>query len=155
MQIPDNALDPEQKPLWHTWQERRRSADRQADRRMTLLCLALALILLACTLYYAFRAKLLFDSDQQQRAGVCDYSLFQSMHSSCATRLQFPIGRERDVGFRLSSGQERRKQTTTNTKHNLDRSLRQLTSSATDFFAEFPRLLSADLDVALFGAGRC
>lgn len=74
MQIPDNVLDTEQKVLWHTWQERRRRADRLADRRMTVLFLAVCLILLACTLYYALRAKVSFDSDQQQRAVVCEYS---------------------------------------------------------------------------------
>jgi hypothetical protein len=73
MPIPNHALDSEQKLLWRTWQEKRRRADGLADRRMTVLFLAVGLILLACTLYYAFWPKVFFDSDQQQRVAVWEY----------------------------------------------------------------------------------
>lgn len=73
MQISDNVLDSEQKLLWRTWQEKRRCTDRLADRWMMVLFLAVGLILLAGTLYYAFWAKVFFDSDQQQRVAVWEY----------------------------------------------------------------------------------
>ena len=68
MRISDNELTSEQKLLWRTWGEKSRRVDRLAEKRMTVLFLAVGLILLACVLYYALRAKASFDSNQQYPA---------------------------------------------------------------------------------------
>ena len=68
MQISDNVLSSEQKLLWRTWQAKSRRLDLLADKRTRLLAVAVGLILLGCTLYYALRAKASFDTDQQPAA---------------------------------------------------------------------------------------
>ena len=75
MRIPDNALSSEQTLLWHTWREKSRRVDRLAEKRMTVLFLAVGLVLLAAVCYYAFRAKASFDPNQQHPAAIYEYSL--------------------------------------------------------------------------------
>jgi hypothetical protein len=75
MRISDNALSSEQTLLWHTWREKRRRVDRLAEKRMTVLFLAVGLVLLAAACYYAFRANASFDPNQQHPAAIYEYSL--------------------------------------------------------------------------------
>lgn len=70
----DNTLNSEQTLLWRTWREKSRSADRLAEKRMTVLLLVVGVILLACVLYYAFRARASFDPNQQHPAAMNEYS---------------------------------------------------------------------------------
>ena len=74
MRISNNALNSEQTLLWRTWTEKSRSADRLAEKRMTVLLLAAGLLLLACVLYYALRVKASFDPNQQHPAAMYEYS---------------------------------------------------------------------------------
>lgn len=74
MPISDNTLNSEQTLLWRTWREKSRSADRLAERRMAVLFLVVGVILLACVLYYALRARASFDPNQQHPAAMNEYS---------------------------------------------------------------------------------
>jgi hypothetical protein len=74
MRVSDNALSSEQTRLWHTWREKSRRVDRLAEKRMTVLFLAVGLVLLAAVCYYAFRAKASFDPSQQHPAAIYEYS---------------------------------------------------------------------------------
>jgi hypothetical protein len=75
MRISDNALSSEQTLLWNTWREKSRRIDRLAEKRMTVLFLAVGLVLLAAVSYYAFRAKAPFDPNQQRPATIYENSL--------------------------------------------------------------------------------
>jgi hypothetical protein len=76
MRLSDNALSSEQTLLWRTWKEKSRRVDRLAEKRMTVLFLAVGLALLASVLYYAFRAKSSFDPNQQHNpTAMYEYSL--------------------------------------------------------------------------------
>ena len=72
--ISDTRLNSEQTLLWRTWTEKSRRLDRLAERRMTVLFLAVGVILLACVLYYALRVKASFDPNQQYPAAMYEYS---------------------------------------------------------------------------------
>ena len=76
MRLSDNALSSEQTLLWRTWKEKSRRVDRLAEKRMTVLFLAVGVVLLASVLYYAFRAKSSFDPNQQHNPTArYEYSL--------------------------------------------------------------------------------
>ena len=75
MRISDNVLSSEQTLLWQTWREKSRRGDRLAEKRMTVLFLAVGLVLLAAVCYYAFRGKVSFDPNQQHPAAIYEYSL--------------------------------------------------------------------------------
>ena len=74
MPISDNPLNSEQTLLWRTWTEKSCRLDRLAERRMTVLFLAIGVILLACVLYYALRVKASFDPNQRHPAAMYEYS---------------------------------------------------------------------------------
>jgi hypothetical protein len=75
MRISDNTVSSEQALLWHTWREKSRRVDLLAEKRMTVLFLAVGLVLLAAVCHYAFRAKASFDPNQQHPAAIYEYSL--------------------------------------------------------------------------------
>ena len=76
MPISDSTLNSEQKLLSRTWKEKSRRVDMLAEKRMTVLFLAVGLALLASVLYYAFRAKSSFDPNQQHNpTAMYEYSL--------------------------------------------------------------------------------
>ena len=70
----DTAFNSEQTLLWRNWAEKSRSLDRLAERRMTVLFLAVGVILLACVLYYVLQARASFDPNQQYPAAMNEYS---------------------------------------------------------------------------------
>ena len=74
MQISDNTLISEQTLLWRTWREKSSRLDRLAEKRMTVLFLVAGAILLACVLYYAFRARASFDPNQEHPVAMNEYS---------------------------------------------------------------------------------
>ena len=80
MQISDNELSSEQKLLWRTWGEKSRRVDRLVEKRMTVLFLATGVILLACVLYYALRAKASSDPSQQYPAASTPIVRFHMRH---------------------------------------------------------------------------
>jgi hypothetical protein len=80
MPISDSTLNSEQKLLWRTWKEKSRRVDMLAEKRMTVLFLAVGLILAACVLYYALRAKAAFDPNQQNTAASSPIVWFHLQH---------------------------------------------------------------------------
>lgn len=72
LQMADTASNSEQKLLWRSWTEKGLRVDRLAERRMTVLFVAVGVILLACVLYYVLQARASFDPNQQHTAAMND-----------------------------------------------------------------------------------
>ena len=72
LQRADTGSNSEQKLLWRSWTEKGLRVDRLAERRMTVLFVALGVILLACVLYYVLQARASFDPNQQRPAAMND-----------------------------------------------------------------------------------